>query len=761
MVGLISSCGSSDDADEQRGAPPPLACPAPAPSTAAPAPSQPPAPPAPPPPASPPTAAPTITTQPVGRTVYAGQAVTFSVVATEAAQVRWQRSLDGTSDWVDVAGATSASYTSFPSVGSAWLRAIASNALGSATSQPALLTAKGATLSLLAGALESAASAFPTGVATDAAGNVYASDAGAILQVSGTASTVLARTGVGGWGFARDAAGNFYLGDGAVIYKITPDATLLVLAGSATEYGDVDGNGAAARFNRAAGVALGPGGDLFVADGGNCRVRKVSPAGVVSTVATMPDQCRSSAGGFERTWTFPTGVAVDASGYIYAAGAGAVRKISPTGEIGTLAGVPGQSGSADGQGSAAGFGSSITGLVVDAGGTLFVADADNHTLRTVSPAGVVATLAGQAGAVGRVDAAGAAARFAFPGALALGPAGELYVSDIGNRNIRKVTRAGEVSTFAALEVLYADGTGGQARFFEPAGLAAAADDTVYVADTRNHVIRRINPCGEVSTLAGLAGTPGSADGVGAAARFNRPEGVAVDARGNVYVADSLNYTVRVITPAGAVTTLAGQAGAWGRQDGVGAAARFAFPRGLALDANGAVYVADSHAIRKVAPGGAVTTFLSTSAGPSNSVAIGAEGHFYVTSWGDGKSYAGRYAPDGTGLAGLIGGARDAGPPYGWPMSATLGPIAASAPGVAHMIEGSRVSRILFDEVDFESIGGFVQQSVARATVVPVGSSVQLGENGRLSLFNNRGIAALSNARLAISTGNAVVIASWP
>src|SRR5207237_879105 len=188
-----------------------------------------------------------------------------------------------------------------------------------------------------------------------------------------------------------------------------------------------------------------------------------------------------------------------------------------------------------------------------------------------------------------------------------------------NYTIRKITPAGAVTTLAgtAEQIGAADGTGNAARFSSPFGVAVDGASNVYVADTYNNTIRKIAPAGAVTTLAGSAGQYGSADGTGNAARFNSPFGVAVDSVSNVYVADTYNYTIRKITPAGEVTTLAGSAGQYGSADGLGSAARFGGgpgpfpggPRGVAVDSDANVYVADSDndTIRKITPAGAVTT----------------------------------------------------------------------------------------------------------------------------------------------------------
>jgi hypothetical protein len=164
-----------------------------------------------------------------------------------------------------------------------------------------------------------------------------------------------------------------------------------------------------------------------------------------------------------------------------------------------------------------------------------------------------------------------------------------------------------------------DGTGSAARFYKPYGVAVDSSGNIFVADTNNHTIRKVTPAGVVTTLAGLAGSDGSTDGTSSAAQFTNPNGVAVDGNGNVYVADTANHTIRKITPTGVVTTLAGLAGDTGSADGTGSTARFTNPTGIAVDASGNVYVADTenHAVRKVTAAGVVTTLAGT-AGSSGS-----------------------------------------------------------------------------------------------------------------------------------------------
>jgi sugar lactone lactonase YvrE len=287
---------------------------------------------------------------------------------------------------------------------------------------------------------------------------------------------------------------------------------------------------------------------------------------------------------------------------------------TPAMTITTLAGQALANGSADGTGGAARF-DHLAGVAVDAAGIVYVADTANNTLRRVTPDGVVTTLAGSAGLAGTTNATGASARFNAPSGVAVDAFGSIYVADTLNHTIRKVSATGSVSTFAgsAGTAGSADGAGAAATFFGPQGLAIdpVRPTILYVADTNNHAIRQVDlATAAVTTLAGLAGHPGSADGTGSAARFNAPSDIAVDRNGSIYVADTENNTIRAVSPAGVVTTVAGRPGSSGAADGIGGAARFNHPSALAVDDTYTLYVldTDNHALRRVASAaGAVTT----------------------------------------------------------------------------------------------------------------------------------------------------------
>jgi len=222
----------------------------------------------------------------------------------------------------------------------------------------------------------------------------------------------------------------------------------------------------------------------------------------------------------------------------------------------------------------------------------------------------ITTLAGTTSA-GHED--GVNGRFFQLADVAVDAAGNLYIADTGNHIIRKRAPNGTVSTLAGVATVpgTADGTGTAAQFAAPSGIAIDGSGNLYVADRNTHIIRKISPAGSVTTLAGTGLSKGSTDGLGAAARFNTPVAVAVDAGGNVYVADLGNRTIRKITPAGNVTTLAGSPGQSGSTDGTGASARFYGPEGIAVDAAGYLFVADGGTIRKISPSGETITFAGS------------------------------------------------------------------------------------------------------------------------------------------------------
>lgn len=328
----------------------------------------------------------------------------------------------------------------------------------------------------------------------------------------------------------------------------------------------------------------------------------------VITLAGSDRGCTEGSGA-DAQFDGPIDVAVDAEGNIYVAdGANhRVRLISPEGEVSTLAGS--DMGHADGPVDEALFG--VThGIDIEPAGNVYVADEVHFTdresplrLRLISPDGIVSTLAGSL-QPGYSDGPAPDARFKIPASIALDNVGNIYIADTNNHRIRMLSVDGTVTTIAGkmdtgYAAGYTDGPASQARFREPYGVAVDEVGNVYVTDTGNHCIRIISLDGQVTTLAG-AREPGYVDGQGSEARFNFPRGIAMDAEGNLYVADTANHRIRKITPDGVVTTLAGS-GEPGNADGAAGEAQFRVPEGIAVDADGNLIVADTgnHRIRKV------------------------------------------------------------------------------------------------------------------------------------------------------------------
>ena len=296
----------------------------------------------------------------------------------------------------------------------------------------------------------------------------------------------------------------------------------------------------------------------------------------------------------------------------------------------TLAGQALVSGALNGTGTNAVF-CDPAAMVADANGNLFVADSRNHAIRKITPVGVVTTFAGQLGVAGSADGTGIRAQFNSPFGLAFDAAGNLYVSDTGNGTIRKITPAAKVSTFAGVAGAggFLDGAAGVALFSSPLGIAVAPNGAAFVADSGNHCIRKIAG-GVVSTFAGFPRVWGSLDALGTNAQFNGPVGIAFDSRTNLFVSDANNDTIRKIAPDGTVTTFAGAAGLDGAADGDLDSARFRSPAELAFDRKGNLFVADSlnQTVRKISTNGIVSTVSGAAGIDGADDGVNGAGRFY-------------------------------------------------------------------------------------------------------------------------------------
>lgn len=320
----------------------------------------------------------------------------------------------------------------------------------------------------------------------------------------------------------------------------------------------------------------------------------------------------------------PQSVAIDSAGNVFVADSEnhTIRKITPTGSVSVFAGSPGIAGSNNGIGMNARF-SSPKGIAIlqnstgsDPNGTLYVADTGNHVIRKITPTGVVMTLSGSAGVSGSANGARDLARFSSPEGVAVVSNGFVYVADTGNHTIRQITPTGTADTYAgaAGQIGNTNATSSNARFNSPRGIVLDTSTNVFVADTGNHTIRRIDSLRVVTTFAGSAGVSGSTEGNGTSARFSSPRSLTRDTAGSVYVADSGNHTIRKITSTGTVTTLAGSAGQSGNINATGSAARFDTPSGVAVTSIGEIYIADrnNHLIRKCnSTSGVVTKYAGT------------------------------------------------------------------------------------------------------------------------------------------------------
>ena len=476
----------------------------------------------------------------------------------------------------------------------------------------------------------------PRGITSDGVTTLYVSDtgnhtirkvtvAGETTTLAGQAGSPGAADGLGSAaqfsspeGVALIGTGFLYVADTGnhTVRKVVLTASsgdVTTLAGSAGVPGTDDGAGLLARFRLPSGIAS-DGNTLFLCDTGNHTLRTVSQSGVVITLAgTAGIPGFADGTGIAARFRAPAGIGTAGGGsslfFVADTDNHVLRQVTASGVVSPVAGNPPRAGSSDGTGAGARFAGPAGAAIL--GDDLFLADTDNHTIRKVTPAGVVTTIAGSAGVTGSTDGSGTAARFSFPGGIAA-VAGDLYVADSQNHTIRKVTVAGLVTTIAGDpgQTGSADGTGTSARFNNPQGIVALGGD-LYVTDTGNHVIRKVTTAGVVDTLAGSPGTPGSTDGT-AAARFNSPLGIAFVGT-NLFVADGGNHTIRrVTTPAGDVDTFAGSAGQPGFADGQGDSARFSSPDGIAA-VGSVLYVADrgNHAVRRISTTRNVTTFAGT------------------------------------------------------------------------------------------------------------------------------------------------------
>ena len=310
----------------------------------------------------------------------------------------------------------------------------------------------------------------------------------------------------------------------------------------------------------------------------------------VTTIAGTGANSSTDGPALTASFRNPRGLAINSQGEVFVGEANCVRKISADGDITTFAGNAAQAGNQDGQGANARFQGHIMGMVFDSEDNLFLADYGNHSIRKIDPNGVVTTFVGS-GTAGFADGQGIAAQFQNPWGLSIDGEDNLYVADRGNHRIRKIDPNGSVTTLAGSGAAgFADGQGTVASFNFPEGIAVDSVGNVFVGDYGNYRIRKITCDGIVTTFAGT-GTAGNEDGVATVARFNGTgRALAIDGDDNLFVCGNSNHRIRQITPDGTTTTIAGSTA--GFVDAQGTSARFKDPLGLMVAHNGNLLVAE-------------------------------------------------------------------------------------------------------------------------------------------------------------------------
>jgi sugar lactone lactonase YvrE len=605
--------------------------------------------------------APVIVTQPTNQILNSiGSTTTFSVVASGEAPLSYQWKRDG----VDINGATAASYmlteTLMSDTSSRW-SVLVRNSKGTAISNDVKITM--AAISIFAGSVagegnvdgrgSSASFFYPTGVAVDRQGNTYIADAGnrtirkisAVGLVTTFAGNPLldgANDGLGTLssfsrpvGLTVDAAGNVYVTDNKdrSIRKISPAGFVTTMIGKNGSDYSLDGNIAQALIGDPTGVAVDPAGNVYVTDTNNHTIRKISLNGQVTTFAGSSGVAGSTDGrGAEARFDRPTGIAADAAGNLYVVDSGntTIRKISSDGMVTVFAGSPHSVGTLDGRGTAAKFFAPIC-LATDAIGNVYVIDRLPSSIMDRYPTSKIDNLR-KISPDGQVTSLLVSGDLRVSFGIAIDKAGNILVADQENHIIRKVSTDGLVVSILAGSILNsgsADGVGIKASFGYLGDITADVAGNVYVIDAENRSLRKINSIGQVTTpVKNLSLKPDEYLYFGFFRYCNFSCKLAIDVGNNAYVTDNLNHRVLKISSTGLVTTLAGNLGVWGAADGLGTAATFSYPGDIAVDTAGNVYVADGNqTIRTISPLGLVKTLAGSPGLEGYSDGQGADARF--------------------------------------------------------------------------------------------------------------------------------------